>query len=185
MRLPILLIGLALGCNSEATSPRQATTQPNTPGNGNGVGGDTDQTTNTTSSAGMAGSGGASVAMDGTVGGMGGMPASAGAPGTAGGEGDPVSCPLGSNSTDPLPCRAEEEGQSCSFAIGCGAFCNSPCPPRLLPDAPEPQMIQSWSCHDGFWIAGSYPCLGAQYYTCECEADASAPAQDAGSSDAG
>lgn len=181
MRTQILFFVLALGCSSEAASPRQATTN----GVGNGVAG----SMNTSSSAGSAGTpgsggtGGAIVAMDGTVAGSGGELASAGAGSTGSGGG--FTCPLGHNpEAAPVPCNPEEEGTGCGYAIACGPLCNSPCAPRELPDAPEPPLLTNWFCSDGFWVAQSSPCQGAQYYTCECEGDA-APPQDAGSSDAG
>lgn len=185
MRLPILFIGLALGCSSEATSPRQATNQPTTSGNGNG--GDASVTTNGPNVAGTAGAAGAIVAMDGTVAGQGGMLSQAGSAGEGGAAGAPFvpTCPLGTNPAAPVPCRADEEGQGCSYAVLCGPTCNGPCAPRLLPDAPEPYPLESWMCQEGFWVSNSYPCPSPLHYTCECDADASTPAQDAAASDAG
>ncbi|HEX2879012.1 MAG TPA: hypothetical protein VHO25_05700 [Polyangiaceae bacterium] len=190
MRLPILFFALALGCGSEATSPRQMATQPTTTGSGNGgngTGGDEATTTNTSHTAGMAGAGGAIVAVDGTVAGQGGMLSNAGSAGEGGAAGAPFvpTCPLGTNPVAPVPCRADEEGQGCSYAVLCGPTCSGPCAPRLLPDAPEPHPLESWMCQEGFWVSNSYPCPSPLHYTCECEADASAPAQDADSSDAG
>jgi hypothetical protein len=143
--------------------------------------------TNTSHSAGMSGTGGAIVAVDGVAAGQGGTPASAGAAAAGGLPDAPLgtTCPLGTNPAAAVPCRADEEGQGCSYAILCGPTCNGPCEPRVLPDAPEPNPIESWMCQDGFWVSNGGPCRSPLHYTCECEADATAPAQDAGSSDAG